>query len=147
MKWEVIMKVLVATLVVVLLGACCVIGGPLPDGPEIELKVAARWNEQTPPTGSSAIVDFYVMLEGTGNWTILLLDVPYPEDGGVLLDTMRLDYEVPLNGDHVTYRYEIDLTVGGVIYTAADYPEDLACESGKWWWHFGGKIYCSEGPR
>jgi len=144
------MRFSVCALLVLALGACCVIGGPISDGPEIDLCVSALWNGETPPAGSSALVDFYVMSESVGNWTLVDngLDVPYPADAaGVLIDTFRFPYEIPTTGEKVTYRYEADLTVAGETYTAADYPDVLICESGEWWWFFAGAIFCSERER
>lgn len=144
------MKLVLISLLALSLGACCCFGGELVDGPELDLKAAARWAGEIPPVGSSATVDFYVMAEGVGNWTLVEggSDLPYPVDGaGALLDTFRFPYEVPATGEHVTYRYELDLTVGGTTYTAEDYPDALICESGVWWWCFAGRLLCSEGPR
>lgn len=147
MRMEDIMKVLLVTAVLLVSGACCVIGGPLTDGPEIELRVSALWNEATPPPGSSATVDFYVLAEGESDWTVLELDVPYPNLAGVLVDTFRYNYDVPITGERVTYRYEVDMIVGGVTYRALEYPEALVCEGGTWWWYFGGRVLCSETGR
>lgn len=147
MKREDVVKTCLVAVLVVVLSSCCVLGGQLVDGPEIELKAVALWGGTTPPPGSSATVDFYVMSETMGMWNLIWEDVPYPEEGGVLVDTLRRDYDVPLDGGKVTYRYEMDLTVGGVTYTAEDYPVDLTCESGVWWWYFAGGLSCSESPR
>lgn len=148
MKGQLIMKLTLIVLVALSLGACCCFGGELLNGPEIELKAAARWAGEIPPEGSSATVDFYVLAENVGSWNLIEPDVPYPVDAaGVLLDTFRFEYAVPLDGAHVTYRYELDLSVAGVTYTAEDYPDALACESGAWWWYFAGRLYCSEGGR
>lgn len=147
MKGALIMKVLFVSVLALFLGACCVFGGMLTDGPEINLKASALWNEQTPPPGSTATVTFYVLAEGVGSWNLVQSDVPYPEIAGVLVDTFRFPYEVPLTGERVTYRYEMDLTVGGITYAAGDYPDVLTCESGEWWWYFGGRLRCSEEER
>lgn len=148
MKGTLIMKLILVVLVALMVGACCSFGGELVDGPEIELKAAARWAGEIPPAGSSATVDFYVLAESVGSWNLIAPDLTYPVDAaGVLVDTFRLDYEVPINGEHVTYRYELDLTVAGVTYLAADYPDALTCESGVWWWYFAGRLFCSEGAR
>lgn len=148
MKGMLIMKLTLIVLVALSLGACCCLGGELLDGPEIELKAAARWAGEIPPAGSSATVTFYVLAENVGSWNLVEADVLYPVDAaGVLVDTLRFDYEVPLDGEHVTYRSELDLTVAGVTYTAEDYPDALACESGAWWWYFAGRLFCSEGAR
>jgi hypothetical protein len=146
MRGVLIMKLVLIVLAALALGACCCFGDQLTDGPEIVLTASALWNEATPPIGSSATVDLYVMPEGAGEWTVIQFDAPYPIDPGTgaLVDTFRFDYEVPLSGEKVTYRYELDLTVAGVLYAAADYPAELSCESGVWWWYFGGRIHCSE---
>ena len=142
------MKLSVCVLLVLVLGACCAIGGPISDGPEIDLFVSALWNGETPPAGSSATVDFYVLAESVGSWNLIALDLTYPVDAaGVLVDTFRYPYEIPTTGEKVTYRYEVDLSVGGELYTAADYPSALTCESGVWWWFFAGAIFCSERER
>jgi hypothetical protein len=149
MRGETLMKCCLIVLVALSLGACCCFGGELGDGREIYLEASARWAGEVPPIGSSATVDFYVMVEGVGNWLPAVdgTDVPYPVDGtGALVDTFKFPYGVPASGERVTYRYELDLTVGGTTYTAADYPS-LACESGEWWWYFAGRLYCSESPR
>lgn len=143
------MKLILAALAVLVIGAGCVSGGPLADGPEIDLCVAATWNGEPPPAGSTALVDFYVMEEGVGHWALVALDVPYPDDAGVLVDTFCYPYDVPTTGARVTYRYEVDLTVNDVTYRADDYPDELICESGVWWWWspFAGAIFCSERDR
>lgn len=148
MKGVRIVKLSIGVLIVLALGACAVIGGPIQDGPEIELRVSALWNGTTPPEGSTAMVDFYVMEQGTGAWTPVELAVPYPiaTPAGVLVDTFRYESEVPTTGERVTYRYEIALTVGGETYSPADYPA-LACESAVWWWYFAGSVVCSERER
>ena len=142
------MKLSICVLIVVALGACCVSGGPVQDGPEIELSVSALWNGTTPPEGSSAMVDFYVMEQGTGAWTPLELAVPYPvaTPAGVLVDTFRYESELPMSGAKVAYRYEVALTVDGETYSPADYPA-LTCESSVWWWYVAGSIICSERER
>jgi len=148
MRGDLIVRFSICALIVLALGACCVIGGPLPDGPELELRVSALWNEERPPIGSTASVDFYVMLEDTGSWEPLALDEPYPIETatGALVDTFGFDVEVPLDGSKVAYRYEVELTVDGETYSPADYPS-LSCESGVWWWYFRGRIDCSERER
>lgn len=143
MRGWLLMKLIAVVMVLLALGACCIFGGQLTDGPEIELLVSATWGGEVPPVGSTASVDFYVLAEGIGTWNPIQLDVPYPEEAGVLVDTFRFEYEVPTSGARVTYRYEVDLTVAGVTYTAEAFPE-LACESGEWWWYFGGAIWCEE---
>ena len=140
------MKLVAAVIMVMALGACCLLGGQLADGPEISLWSVALWGGAIPPEGSTAMVDLYVMVEPTGTWSVLELDVPYPEVAGVLVDTFWYEYEVPLTGERVTYRYGIDLTVAGTTYTAQDHPE-LACESEEWWWYFGGSVLCGERER
>lgn len=140
------MKTIVCVFVVMALSACCLIGGQLTDGPELDLRVSAKWGSETPPEGSSATVDFYVMDQAVGSWTELEFDVPYPLVVGVMVDTFVYQWQVPLTGEHVATRYEVDLTVAGVTYTAAEYPQ-LACESGEWWWIFAGKVYCEERER
>ena len=143
------MKLVLIVLAALALGACCCFGDQLTDGPEIALEASALWNETTPPIGSEASVDLYIMPEGAVEWTVIELDVPYPIDTGTgaLVDTFRFDYEIPITGERVTFRYELDLIVAGVTYKAADYPDALSCESGVWWWYFGGRIHCSEEER
>ena len=53
------------------------------------------------------------------------------------MDTFWFPFAVPLNGAKVTYRYELDLSVGGEVYS-------FACESGMWWWYAAGEIHCRE---
>lgn len=143
------MKLILIVLVALALGACCCFGDQLVDGPELTLKASALWNETTPPIGSEGSVDLYVMSEDAVEWTVIELDIAYPMEieTGALVDTFRFDYEVPISGEKVRFRYELDLTVAGVIYTAADYPDELSCESGVWWWYFGGRVHCSEEKR
>lgn len=140
-----LMKLTVAVMMVMALSACCLIGGQI-DRPELDLRVAAKWGGEILPAGSSATVDFYQMDEAVGIWNVLELDVLYPEEGGAPVDTFAYEWQVPLTGEHVTYRYEVDVTVGGVTYTAEEYPE-LACESGEWWWIFAGSVFCEERER
>jgi len=141
-------RFILTTLALLMCGACCVIGGPLEDGPELSLCVSATWGGATPPIGSTAAVDIYSMIEGTGQWTPVVLDEPYPivVATGALVDTFCFDWQVPENGDRMTYRYEVELTIGDQTYSPADYPE-LVCESGEWWWLFAGRIRCSERER
>lgn len=149
MKGVLIMKVVLIVLAALVLAACCCFGDQLTDGPEIALEASALWNETTPPLGSAATVDLFVMPEGAVEWTVIELAVPYPTDPatGALVDTFRFDYAVPTTGERVTFRYELDLVVAGVTYGAADYPAALSCESGVWWWYFGGRVRCSEEER
>lgn len=142
------MKLSVCVIVVMLCSACCVIGGPIQDGPELDLCVSALWNGTTPPGGSTASVDFYVMEQSSGAWTPIVLDEPYPIaiPAGVLVDTFRYQYAVPDDGSRVTYRYELTLIVAGETYSPAEYPS-LVCESGEWWWIFAGSLECSERER
>jgi hypothetical protein len=133
------MKLCLAVLVVLLTVVACSHGGQMANT-AIDLGVAARWDGALPPPGSVATVDFYVMVEGTGSWVPIDLNVPYPQAMGALVDTFWYQYNVPTNGDHVTYRYEVDLAVGGEVY-------NFSCESGMWWWYAAGEIYCKERER
>ena len=133
------MKLCLVALMALALSACCVFGGQM-GSTAIDLGVAARWDGGLPPPGSVATVDFYVMAEGAGSWTLIDLDVPYPEENGALVDTFWYAYEVPTNGTHVTYRYEAHLGVGGQVY-------NFSCESGMWWWYAAGAIQCKERER
>lgn len=141
------MKMVACVVALMALGACCLLGGEI-DGPELDLRVAARWNNEIPPSASSATVTFYVMDQNVGQWVIIDggSDVPYPMTADAMVDTFVYEWFVPLTGEHVTTRYEVDLTVAGVTYTALEYPE-LACESGVWWWLFGGRVFCEERER
>ena len=131
------MKVCLVALAALALSACCLFGGQLTDGPEIDLGVTATWAGETPPPGSVATVSFYVMAESVGSWTLVQAGVPYPQDAGALVDTFWYAYEVPTTGEKVTYRYEVGLVVGGEVY-------NFVCESAVWWWYAAGEVQCSE---
>lgn len=133
------MKLCLVVLMALALSACCVLGGQM-GSVGIDLGVAARWDGALPPPGSVATVDFYTMVEGAGSWTLIDLDVPYPEAAGALVDTFWYQYNVPTDGSHMTYRYEVDLWVGGELY-------NFTCESGMWWWYAAGAIHCAERER
>jgi len=133
------MKVCLVVLAALALSACCLFGGEM-GSRDIDLGVSARWDGALPPPGSVATVDFYVMTEGTSSWTLIDLDVPYPEASGALVDTFWYQYNVPTDGSHMTYRYEVDLWVGGQVY-------NFSCESGMWWWYAAGAIQCKERER
>ena len=133
------MKAALAVLAILLVATACGYGGQM-TGRGIDLGVSATWNGTLPPLGTTATVDFYVMLEGTGNWTPIELDVPYPGAEGTLVDTFWYEYEVPANGDKVTYRYEVDMTVGAEVYS-------FVCEGNEFWWYAAGEIHCRERER
>ena len=133
------MKVCLAVLIAVLALTACSHGGQM-SSVGIDLGVSARWDGALPPPGTVATVDFYVMSEGSSSWNLVDLDVPYPEASGVLVDTFWYQYEVPTTGAKVTYRYEVDMWVGGEVYS-------FTCESGVWWWWAAGAIHCQERER
>ena len=121
------------------LTACCMFGGEL-QSTGIDLGVSMTWAGGLPPAGTTATVDFYLMVEGTGNWALVEADVPFPGFEGTLVDTFWYEYEVPTNGDHITYRYEVDMDVAGEVY-------HFACEGNEWWWYAAGAIHCGERER
>ena len=133
------MKLASVALAVLLVAAACSHGGQM-TGRGIDLGVAATWNGELPPVGTTATVDFYVMTEGTGSWLPIEFDVPYPGAEGTLVDTFWYEYEVPANGDKVTYRYEVDMNVGGEVYS-------FTCEGMDWWWFAAGGLHCRERAR
>lgn len=133
------MKLCLVALAILLAATACSHGGQMADV-GIDLGVSATWGGALPPLGTTATVDFYVMLEGTNNWTLVELDVPYPGAEGTLVDTFWYEYEVPANGDKVTYRYELDMDVGGEVYS-------FVCEGGVWWWYAAGAVHCGERAR
>jgi hypothetical protein len=143
-----IMRLVMLAILILSVAIGCAHGDALHDGPEISLCVSVLWNGEPAPVGSTAAIDFYVMREGTGSWELVSRDEPFPimTETAALADTMFFDYDVPEDGGRVTFRYEVELTVDGEIYSPADYPE-LVCESGVWWWYFRGSIECSERER
>jgi hypothetical protein len=141
MNKEVRMKVALVVATALALTACCVFGGPLPST-GIDLSVSATWDGVLPPLGTTAVVDFYLMAEGTGSWVPLELNVPYPGFEGTLVDTFWFEYELPVDGTHMTYRYEVDMTIDGATHS-------YVCESGHWWWYAPdlGEVCCRERAR
>ena len=135
------MKLAAVVLTALALSACCVFAGPLPST-GIDLGVAATWAGELPPPGTTATVDFYLMAEGTGSWTLVEGNVAWPGFEGTLVDTFWFEYTVPEDGAHITYRYEVDLTVDGATHS-------YSCESGNWWWYAPdlGEIQCMERAR
>ena len=134
------MKVCLVAVAALLVLTACGHGGQLTDGPEVALGTVVLWAGETPPAGSTATVDFYEMLEGTGSWSLVAGGVPYPQVAGALVDTFWYDWQVPLTGEKVTYRYETSLVVGAEVY-------NFVCESAVWWWYAGGEVHCSERER
>ncbi|MCK4512637.1 hypothetical protein KAW64_12910 [bacterium] len=135
------MKVALVALAALALSACCVFGGQQVT-PHVDLSVSMLWAGELPPAGTTAVVDFYLMAEGTGSWDLIELDVPHPGLSGTLVDTFwyACPVALPADGTKVTYRYEVDMTVGGEVYS-------FACESGEWRWYAAGAIHCCERER
>lgn len=135
------MKAALAVLAILLVATACSHGGQQVSR-DIDLSVSMTWAGELPPPGTTAVVDFYLMAEDTGNWELIELDVPHPGAAGTLVDTFWYECPIPLplDGTKVAYRYEVDMTVGAEVYS-------FVCESEQWHWYAAGAIHCGERAR